>query len=198
MVVGNTVNDFRIVADHDYFISESGKKIRQCVFICPKCNKEFITQLSYIKRGQFKSCGCEINRHGLTDTRLFRIWSGMRSRCYNPKTEQYKNYGGKGVVICNEWKSDFKRFYDWSISNGYSDDLTIDRINVNGSYTPENCRFISIAEQNRNQTTTKLNWDMVNDIRRLSGSTSNKDLATLFWVSPKQIRDIIANKRWKI
>lgn len=89
-------------------------------------------------------------------TRLYRIYSSMKQRCYNPKRDNYKHYGGKGIKICDEWKKSFKAFYDWSMSNGYTNKMSIDRINVNGNYQPDNCRWISMFEQQSNKSTNTL------------------------------------------
>ncbi len=101
--------------------------------------------------------------HGQSKTRLYRIWSNMKQRCYNPKANKYSSYGGKGVTICEEWRRDFLSFYSWSIENGYSDPpkgegrlyalwngLTIDRIDSRLGYSPSNCRWIPFDE-NRNR-----------------------------------------------
>ena len=79
----------------------------------------------------------------------------MKTRCYNPKFIYYNNYGGRGIKICDEWLNDFGKFYDWTINNGYKEGLTIDRINNDGNYEPSNCRWITRAEQNRNQRKSK-------------------------------------------
>ena len=96
-----------------------------------------------------------ITKHNLRYTRLYRIYYGMRARCYNPKTRAYKYYGERGITICDEWLSDFTNFYEWSINNGYSDDLTIDRIDVNGNYEPSNCRWVDMKTQVHNRRTSK-------------------------------------------
>ena len=76
--------------------------------------------------------------HGLRHTRLYRIWLQMKNRCFNINSERYADYGGRGITVCDEWRNDFTTFYNWAMSNGYSDDLTIDRINNNGNYEPSN------------------------------------------------------------
>lgn len=89
--------------------------------------------------------------HRLGKTRLYKIWLTMRSRCNNPNTINYRYYGEKGVRVCEEWDS-FKTFYDWAMENGYSDGLTLDRISSNEDYTPMNCRWITLSEQQRNRS----------------------------------------------
>lgn len=83
--------------------------------------------------------------------RLYRIWSNMKSRCYNPNASRYNRYGGKGIKICQEWIDDFMNFYNWAIENGYDDKKSIDRINVKGNYEPSNCRWETATVQNRNK-----------------------------------------------
>lgn len=94
-------------------------------------------------------------KHGLRNTRLYRIWANIKTRCYNLKDPHFERWGKRGISMCDEWKNDFKSFYDWAISNGYSDDLTIDRIDNNGNYEPSNCRWITVAEQNKNKRNVK-------------------------------------------
>lgn len=94
-------------------------------------------------------------KHGLRNTRLYRIWANMKTRCYNINSPNYERYGGRGIVVCFEWRNSFELFYQWAITNGYSDDLTIDRIDVNGDYSPSNCRWITNVEQQRNTRKTK-------------------------------------------
>lgn len=93
-------------------------------------------------------------KHGLSHTRLHRIWHSMYCRCYYPSTNQYKSYGGKGIKVCEEWKhiDGFIRFYDWAITNGYKEDLTLDRIDNEKDYCPENCRWVTLKEQSNHRT----------------------------------------------
>lgn len=95
-------------------------------------------------------------RHGKRNTRLYRIWSNMKTRCFNSNDKHYKNWGGRGITVCNEWKNNFKTFYDWAMSHGYEDNLTIDRINNDGNYEPSNCRWVKAEEQGKNQRKTHL------------------------------------------
>jgi len=135
----------------------SKQKKRFGLYKC-SCGKEFKTQISCINSGNTTSCGCyqilstknRATTHGLTNHRLYNTWCHMISRVENQKNKDYKDYGGRGIAICEKWRKDFMAFYDWAISNGYSKDLTIDRINVNGNYEPLNCRFTTPLIQARN------------------------------------------------
>lgn len=93
---------------------------------------------------------------GRKGTRLYSIYRNMKSRCYNEKATSYNRYGGRGIQICDEWLIDFSNFYKWSIQNGYKENLTIDRINNNGNYEPNNCRWTDIKTQSRNRNINHL------------------------------------------
>lgn len=123
------------------------------------CEKEI--RLDSVVYGKTKSCGClqkEIvsKKQGLSSSRIYRTLAGIKQRCYNKNCSAYKNYGGRGIKICNEWKNDFLSFYNWANQNGYMDNLTIDRIDVNGNYEPFNCRWITMKEQHRNTRKNKM------------------------------------------
>lgn len=89
--------------------------------------------------------------HGFGKTRLYSIWKSMKTRCYNPHSNNYKWYGAKGITVCDEWK-EFLSFYEWSMNNGYADNLTLDRRDNNSDYSPDNCRLISIEEQQHHRS----------------------------------------------
>lgn len=93
-------------------------------------------------------------KHHLTSHQLFRVWNSMKGRCGNKNNKSYKDYGGRGIQVCQEWYYDFMSFYDWSINNGYKKGSSIDRIDVNGNYEPSNCRWIPMSLQAGNKRNT--------------------------------------------
>lgn len=119
------------------------------------CGNTIVIQGGSLRRGSTKSCGClkkdVTTIHSGRKTRLYSIWDNMKSRCNNPNKDSYRNYGGRGIKVCPEWLHDFSAFRDWALSNGYDDDLTLDRIDNDKGYTPENCRWETRSNQNRNQ-----------------------------------------------
>ena len=125
------------------------------ICICD-CGNITTVYTSNLLRGATKSCGClrkEVRhiKHGGNGTRLYRIWGSMRNRCNRENDKSYIYYGAKGITVCDEWK-DFVNFRDWALSHGYSDDLTIDRINPKGNYEPSNCRWATEKQQQNNKT----------------------------------------------
>lgn len=145
------------------------------------CGKSTIVTTCNLNSGHSKSCGClrvettikrniSTSTHKATGTRLFNIWMGMRERC-KYKTDSYKNYSGRGITVCDDWQKSFEAFRDWALSNGYSDNLTIDRINNNGNYEPCNCRWATVREQSLNRSNTRLfqgktlaEWELITGI----------------------------------
>lgn len=114
----------------------------------------------HLKSGNTKSCGClqrEVRiKHRQSYTRLYTVWSDMKQRCFNKNLRSYEHYGGRGIKICDEWKS-FEQFYKWAMRSGYEPILTIDRKDNNGDYTPENCHFITKSE-NSKKTRSSMVW----------------------------------------
>ena len=137
--------------------AENKGRMTRWLCLCD-CGKTTISHAANLRNGQARSCGCYrydraravSKKHDGKGTRLYRIWKNMRSRCNCKSVSQYKDYGGRGITVCDEW-SDYKVFQVWALSNGYADNLTIDRIDTNGNYTPDNCKWSNHKEQNRNR-----------------------------------------------
>lgn len=140
-----------------YATEKSKSKKRFGIYKC-YCGKEFKTQITSVNSGNTKSCGCyniyQIKKtkttHGKSNHILIYILSDMKRRCNNPKHHQYHDYGGRGITICEEWKNDFMSFYNWAMSNGYEKGLSIDRIDNDKGYSPDNCRWTTRNIQARN------------------------------------------------
>lgn len=95
--------------------------------------------------------GCCQIKHGLCHSRLYSIWKSIKRRCYAPHASNYRWYGARGIEMCDEWKNDFQAFYDWSMANGYADNLTIERKDLEGNYCPENCTWFTVKQQANNR-----------------------------------------------
>jgi hypothetical protein len=183
------------------------------IFICPDCGKEVELCIKIGRR--LLCCGCNSRQriietkrkngigitHGdsRTGNRLYMLWNGIKSRCYRAKKHDYPIYQGKGIVVCNEWKNSYKTFKEWALSNGYKQGLQIDRINSNGNYEPNNCRFVTVTENIRNRPFNKLDINKARLIRGLYFASRHKQqsLAKLFNTNQVTVWSVINNKTWK-
>lgn len=147
------------------YVFKSGRKERMWSCKCD-CGNIVTVFGSNLKKKNTTSCGCikkeymkkEKTKHGLTDSRLYYIYSHMKSRCCNKNNKNFENYGGRGIQVCEEWlgENGFLNFYEWAMNNGYSEHLTIDRIDVNGNYEPSNCRWADLVTQENNRTNNRM------------------------------------------
>lgn len=149
-------------------ICKNGRKRTKLKCLC-NCGNITSVDRSNLLRGGVKSCGCykkdyikaTKSTHGEAHSRLYNVWSSIKNRCYNKNEPEYKNYGGRGIVMCDEWLNDYLSFKKWAEETGYDKDApkgqcTIDRIDVNGNYEPSNCRWITMEEQLKNTSNPKM------------------------------------------
>lgn len=142
---------------------DEGKQTRKTYWLCQcDCGKISSHRSDGLISGSIRSCGCLKNelsaervaknhKHKQSGTRLYHIWQGMKSRCYTKTSPDYQRWGGRGIKMCDEWRDSFESFYEWAMASGYKDTLTIDRVDNDGDYTPDNCRWTTAREQSRNR-----------------------------------------------
>ena len=173
-------------------IKRNGKKYGGSAWLCKcDCGNEKTIALQHLKNGT-KSCGCltkeiaqergyksrigdRTRKHGDFGTKLYNVWAGMKRRCNNGKALHYEDYGGRGIIVCDEWH-DYLNFKEWSLNNGYEEGFSLDRIDVNGDYEPSNCRWATwVQQQNNRRHNLKFNYDGKEyTLRQLSNMTGIK------------------------
>ena len=198
----------KLIKKLDIRIDKNGYKRRWGLFWCAGCLQEIERQLNNGKRqkycGSAQCVGKKGNfKHGSKGTKIYNIWVNMKDRCSNLKHVYYKDYGNRGITVCDEWLdkgTGFIKFRDWALNNGYKEGLQINRINNDGNYEPSNCNFVPSEENMRNRRGQKIkNIEMSNEIRALyaTGNYTQKELAIKYNTSQVAISQIINNKIWR-
>lgn len=163
-----------------------------------ECGNKIIAYGSQIKSGHTQSCGClqkertsnANTKHHYCKTPIYTVWQNMRERCNRKTNKEYHNYGGRGIKVCDEWNANFENFKDWAFNNGYEKGLTIDRIDVNKDYEPNNCRFVNWKEQANNTRRT-------NKIEFCGIIKSRKQWAETFDINYGTFTDRIKKRKWE-
>lgn len=184
----------RLTVIEEVEVAYRSKWLCQC-----DCGNQKIIREDALLSGATVSCGCyhkEIvsvkqTTHGESKTRLYHEWQQMKRRCNNPNYKFYPYYGGRGIIICDEWQSDFEAFRAWSLSHGYDDSLTLDRIDSNGNYEPANCRWATRKTQQNNTRRTRL--------FTINGKTKSiAEWCRIYNAPHERVRRRVINEGWEI
>lgn len=155
-----------LIVLHEYIEGTKGRK--RVLWIC-KCDCGNMTKSTTgnLERGLSSSCGCVRTKHMGKGTRLFRILTGMKDRCHNPNSKYWNRYGARGIHVCDEWRNDFSAFRSWALSTGYTNEMTIDRVDNDGPYSPENCQWLT-REENARKANKSCNCEAIKPNSQLS------------------------------
>lgn len=182
-----------------YAYTKNYESFWHCICVC---GEKKVVNGKPLKRGDTKSCGC-LNKelsttHGKWGHPLRFVWGSMKDRCTNSNNKYYKYYGGRGISICEEWKTDFKAFYEWAINNGWQKGLQIDRENNNGNYEPSNCRWATQKTQLRNTSRTVLNPIKVRIILCLKNKylLDRSSISDVLSINRHTVDSVLYNKAW--
>lgn len=164
-LTGQKFGRLTVIEQHG-FTKRNKHGVRSALWLC-KCDCGNTCEVSSANLRRTNSCGCLAKEHlikmskgnithGMTGTHLYRCYRQMLDRCYRSNNDHYHMYGGRGITVCEEWRSGFEAFRDWAFKNGYQEKLSLDRIDVNGNYAPDNCRWISLEDQCHNKRQSRM------------------------------------------
>lgn len=193
-ITGMKFNRLTVIKKDGVYKSGNIRWLCQC-----ECGEFTHTNSYLLRKGKAISCGCYASerisnanhKHGGFGTRLYEIWRQMHRRCYGENTKNYYNYGGRGIKICKEWKGNFEAFEKWSLANGYTEDLTIDRIDVNGDYCPENCRWATMKQQANNKRNSHY-------IEYGEEKHTISEWADIYGVEQRRLYDRLSRNGWEL
>jgi len=197
--IGEYVNGFRVLEDYAYTIS---RLTRWALVECKVCKRRYDVAVNNLKYR--KHCGCMKKdviacKYVKSHPQLAQSFRHMMTRCYRKNSQDYYNYGARGIVICDEWLEDRNRFCEWSLLNGFENGkkLSIDRIDNNKDYSPDNCKWSNATTQARNTRRNVMTLELARQVRFERGTMTTKKLADKFGVCHQTITAIFANKIWK-
>lgn len=182
-----------------------GEPVRNYICICKECGKEFHASHTMIRdhlASFCKDCKMEkkkVKKNKYYGTRIYSIWYSMKCRCYYKNHPFYNNYGGRGITVCDEWRFNSIAFGDWAVSHGYADNLTIDRIDNEKGYSPENCRWVTMKEQASNKREIQRKFSNKGKIIEINGEKKNlSDWCRYYQISKKTVEKRIYKNKWDV
>lgn len=202
---GKKYDSLTVIKMHHVRKQRNGRNVYYWLCKC-NCGNEVIKTTNYLRYSNICSCGCLSNRikdpiNNLkkpfdeevvySKTRIYRIWQAMKSRCYNPNHKHYYDYGGRGIEVCPEWLNSSLSFINWSYDTGYNDNLSIDRIDTNGNYCPENCRWVDCKTQSNNKRTS--HFITFNGKTQTIGQWSDE-----LGINYNTLENRLKNKKWSV
>lgn len=202
--IGTKYNSLTITSEP--YIRRDRTETRSWVKAICHCGIEKEYRLRQIVNGLAKSCGCRraeamranFTKHGKSKHPIYKAWWGMKDRCYAKNNHHYKNWGARGIVMCDEWLNNFQAFYDWAIANNWNKGLELDRIDNDGNYEPSNCRWVTTKVNTRNRGSNKLDMEQALTIRKLFSTRAftKQELANIYMVSYSTVQGIVQNQIW--
>jgi len=152
---GDVFNKLTVISETTPHLTKGGELKRKILCRC-ECGTIKSVWLHSLTTGHAKSCGCLVTKHGESYTSLYGVWASIKDRCYRVNHQAYNRYGGRGIIVCDEWRNDYLKFKAWALSNNYRKGFQIDRIDNNGDYSPFNCRVATPMENSNNRENTTI------------------------------------------